>query len=167
MSANDAPPNLTDPSQGCVPREVTQARLDRRAAASALIKPGDLYTLADRVEEMARRGIDFMTTPKSYFDDLPRRLEELKITNVTQDLKELERLHILLDGGNDKYMLQIFLKEAAVLYGEQKAGPFFYEIIQRAGDPGFGYGNFSALFRSIERAQKAKDLAQRNPAGAA
>ena len=119
------------------------------------------------VEEMNRRGIDFMTTPKSYFDDLPRRLEELKITNVTQDLKELERLHILLDGGNDKYMLQIFLKEAAVLYGEQKAGPFFYEIIQRAGDPGFGYGNFSALFRSIERAQKAKDLAQRNPAGAA
>lgn len=55
MSANDAPPNLIDPSQGCVPREVTQARLDRRAAASALIKPGDLYTLADRVEEMARR----------------------------------------------------------------------------------------------------------------
>ena len=28
-------------------------------------------------------------------------------------------------------------------------------IIQRAGDPGFGYGNFRALFESIERAQKA------------
>jgi fatty-acyl-CoA synthase len=55
MSANDAPPNFIDPNQGCVPRELTQARLDRRAAASALIKPADLYTLADRVEEMARR----------------------------------------------------------------------------------------------------------------
>lgn len=54
MSANDAPPNFIDPNQGCVPRELTQARLDRRAAASALIKPADLYTLADRVEEMAR-----------------------------------------------------------------------------------------------------------------
>ena len=54
MSANDAPPNLIDQTQGCVPRELTQARLDRRAAASALIKPADLYTLADRVEEMAR-----------------------------------------------------------------------------------------------------------------
>ena len=34
--------------------------------------------------------------------------------------------------------------------------PFFYEIIQRAGDPGFGYGNFRALFESIERAQKTE-----------
>ena len=55
MNANDAPPNLTDQTQGCVPRELTQERLDRRAAASALIKPADLYTLADRVEETARR----------------------------------------------------------------------------------------------------------------
>ena len=50
-------------------------------------------------------------------------------------------------------MLQIFMREAAVLYDESRAGPFFYEIIQRAGDPGFGYGNFRALFESIERAQ--------------
>jgi 4-hydroxyphenylpyruvate dioxygenase len=64
-------------------------------------------------------------------------------------------------------MLQIFLKEAALLYGERKAGPFFYEVIQRAGDPGFGYGNFRALFESIERAQMANDPARRNPAGAA
>lgn len=33
-----------------VPREHTQALLDRRAAASAQIKPSDLYTLADRLE---------------------------------------------------------------------------------------------------------------------
>ena len=31
-------------------------------------------------------------------------------------------------------MLQIFLKEAAGLYGDPEAGPFFYEIIQRKGD---------------------------------
>jgi hypothetical protein len=37
---------------------------------------------------------------------------------------------------------------------EDRAGPVFYEIIQRAGDPGFGYGNFRALFESIERAQR-------------
>ena len=52
-------------------------------------------------------------------------------------------------------MLQIFMREAAALYDESRAGPFFYEIIQRAGDPGFGYGNFRALFESIERAQTA------------
>ena len=38
-----------------VAREVTQAKLDRRAAASALIKPRDLYTIADRLEEQAQR----------------------------------------------------------------------------------------------------------------
>jgi 4-hydroxyphenylpyruvate dioxygenase len=107
------------------------------------------------VEELARRGVEFMKTPKSYFDDLPGRLEKLGITNVKQELKELERLQILVDGSHDKYMLQIFMREAAALYDEVRAGPFFYEIIQRCGDEGFGYGNFRALFESIERAQKA------------
>jgi len=50
-------------------------------------------------------------------------------------------------------MLQIFLKESAALYGDASAGPFFYEIIQRKGDRGFGAGNFRALFESIEREQ--------------
>ena len=106
------------------------------------------------VEELKRRGVEFLKTPKSYFDDLPGRLVKLGITNVKEELAELERLQILLDGQNDKYMLQIFMREAAGLYDDWRAGPFFYEIIQRAGDPGFGYGNFRALFESIERAQK-------------
>lgn len=107
------------------------------------------------VEELRRRGVDFLATPKSYYNDLPGRLAELGITNVREELKELERLQILVDGADDKYMLQIFMREAAALYDESRAGPFFYEIIQRAGDPGFGYGNFRALFESIERAQRA------------
>ena len=53
MSANHAPLISTDLRQGVVPREITQAKLDRRAAASARIKPRDLYTLADRLEEKA------------------------------------------------------------------------------------------------------------------
>lgn len=108
------------------------------------------------VETLRGRGIEFMKTPKSYYQDLPERLAKLGITNVTQELKELERLEIEVDGANDKYMLQIFMREAAGLYDEPNAGPFFYEIIQRAGDQGFGYGNFRALFESIERAQKAE-----------
>jgi 4-hydroxyphenylpyruvate dioxygenase len=108
------------------------------------------------VEELERRGVEFMKTHPAYYRDLPDRLAKLGITNVKEELKELERLQILVDGANDKYMLQIFLREAAVLYGDGRAGPFFYEIIQRAGDPGFGYGNFRALFESIERAQTVK-----------
>lgn len=70
------------------------------------------------------------------------------------EIAELERLQILVDGAHDKYMLQIFLREAAAMYDEVCAGPFFYEVIQRRGDEGFGYGNFRALFESIERFQK-------------
>ncbi len=107
------------------------------------------------VEELKRRKVDFMDTPASYYRDLPRRLDALGITNVKQELSLLEQHQILLDGSQDRYMLQIFLREAKALYSDERAGPFFYEIIQRCGDEGFGYGNFRALFESIERAQKA------------
>ncbi len=105
------------------------------------------------VEELKRRSVDFMDTPESYYRDLPRRLETLGIHNVKEELGVLEKHQILLDGSQDRYMLQIFLREAKALYSDERAGPFFYEIIQRCGDEGFGYGNFRALFESIERAQ--------------
>ena len=108
------------------------------------------------VEELHRRGVEFLSTPPEYYRYLPERLAKLGIHNVKEELKELERLQILVDGASDKYMLQIFMREASVMYDETRAGPFFYEIIQRAGDQGFGYGNFRALFESIERAQKAE-----------
>ena len=41
---------LVAPTQQPVPRQQTQALLDLRSAASARIKPADLYTLADRLE---------------------------------------------------------------------------------------------------------------------
>ncbi len=107
------------------------------------------------VEELKRRAVEFMPTHPAYYTHLPERLANLGITNVAAELAELERLQILVDGAHDKYMLQIFMREAAAMYDENRAGPFFYEIIQRAGDEGFGYGNFRALFESIERAQKS------------
>ena len=114
----------------------------------------DVQDIIGSVEELKRRSVDFMDTPPSYYRDLPRRLETLGISNVKEELGVLEKHQILLDGSQDRYMLQIFLREARTLYGDERAGPFFYEIIQRCGDEGFGYGNFRALFESIERAQQ-------------
>jgi 4-hydroxyphenylpyruvate dioxygenase len=37
-------------------------------------------------------------------------------------------------------------------------GPVFFEFIQRKKDEGFGEGNFSALFESIERDQLARGV---------
>jgi len=77
---------------------------------------------------------------------------------LEEPLDELRDLGVLVDGdGRDSYLLQIFLKDSAGLYGDAEAGPFFYELIQRKGDQGFGAGNFRALFESIEREQRGKD----------
>jgi len=52
--------------------------------------------------------------------------------------------------------LQIFLKDAARIFADAEAGPFFFELIQRKGDAGFGAGNFRALFDSVEGQQIAR-----------
>ena len=82
---------------------------------------------------------------------MPERLTRLGIGTIDEDLDLLRDLQILVDGDREhSYLLQIFMKDAASLYHHQEAGPFFFEIIQRKGDEGFGGGNFRALFESIE-----------------
>ena len=107
------------------------------------------------VRDLRKQGVTFMPTPGSYYDMLPERIEKSGIKAIDEDLATLRDLEILVDGDHDHaYMLQIFLKEASGLYKDPSAGPFFYEIIQRKGDRGFGAGNFRALFESIEREQQ-------------
>jgi 4-hydroxyphenylpyruvate dioxygenase len=106
------------------------------------------------VRHLRARGVEFMHTPGAYYDALPQRLEELGIGALEEDLQELRELSILVDGhGKGSYLLQIFLKDSAGVHHDPEAGPFFYELIQRKGDQGFGAGNFRALFESIEREQ--------------
>ena len=108
------------------------------------------------VEALRSKGIRFLPAPGLYYDRLPRRLEEVRITNLKEPMEALRKNHVLVDGADDKYMLQIFMQDAQAMYGDEKAGPFFYELIQREGDKGFGYGNFRALFESIEASQKGE-----------
>jgi 4-hydroxyphenylpyruvate dioxygenase len=62
---------------------------------------------------------------------------------------ELQKRGILLDGstedGDPRLLLQIF--------SQTMIGPVFFEFIQRKKDEGFGEGNFTALFKSIEQDQ--------------
>jgi len=107
------------------------------------------------VQQMRKRNVDFMPTPGAYYDMMPERLKQLRIGKIDEDLDVLRKLEILVDGDKEhSYLLQIFLKDSAALYHDPAAGPFFFEIIQRKGDIGFGGGNFRALFESIERQQK-------------
>jgi 4-hydroxyphenylpyruvate dioxygenase len=115
------------------------------------ITVGDILSA---VRGLRERKVSFMPTPASYYEMLPERIQTSGIGRIDEDIATLHELEVLVDGDHDHaYMLQIFLKEAAGLYGDPDAGPFFYEIIQRKGDRGFGAGNFRALFESIEREQ--------------
>ncbi|HVV50803.1 MAG TPA: VOC family protein [Polyangia bacterium] len=106
------------------------------------------------VRGLRAAGVEFMPTPGSYYDVLPARLQQIGVGGIDESVDLLRELEILVDGSKPRqYLLQIFLKEAAGLYHDPEAGPFFFEIIQRKGDQGFGAGNFRALFEAIEREQ--------------
>ena len=99
------------------------------------------------VSELKARGVEFLPPPpQTYYDDIPGRLGE-HMEMMKEDLKELQKLSILVDADEEGYLLQIFTKPV------EDRPTLFYEIIQRMGAKGFGAGNFKALFESIEREQ--------------
>jgi 4-hydroxyphenylpyruvate dioxygenase len=109
--------------------------------------------ISEAVGRLRGSGIEFLDTPTTYYDMLPERLARQRVSNFDHEVESLKRLGILVDGEDDRYLLQIFMVEGGLLYDDSTAGPFFYEVIQRFGARGFGEGNFRALFESIERDQ--------------
>jgi len=98
---------------------------------------------------LKKRGMKFLTIPKSYYKNLRKRLDNAGI-KVKEDLDTIEKHNILVDFDDKGYLLQIFTKPV------EDRPTLFYEIIQRAGNSGFGVGNFKALFQSIEQDQAAR-----------
>jgi len=102
----------------------------------------DLLGVWDRLKTA---GTPFMTPPPATYYEM---LEE-RLPGHGEPVDELRKRGILLDGsteaGDPRLLLQIF--------SETTVGPVFFEFIQRKKDEGFGEGNFTALFKSIERDQ--------------
>jgi 4-hydroxyphenylpyruvate dioxygenase len=94
------------------------------------------------VDELTQRGVEFLSVPQSYYQDLWQRVGQIR-----EDVKEIERLNIMVDRDDEGYLLQIFTKPV------QDRPTMFFEVIQRRGSRGFGEGNFKALFEAIEREQ--------------
>ena len=97
------------------------------------------------VRALAGRGLRFMRTPTTYYDEAKVRLAGLELP-----WDELERLGILADRDDEGYLLQIFTETIT----DRPA--VFFEIIERRGARGFGEGNFKALFEAIERDQERR-----------
>jgi 4-hydroxyphenylpyruvate dioxygenase len=108
------------------------------------IATNDILRSAD---EMRARGVEFLDTPDSYYDDPELRA---RIGEVRVPIEELKARKILVDRDEDGYLLQIFTKPV----GDRPT--VFFELIERHGSLGFGKGNFRALFEAIEREQERR-----------
>ena len=96
------------------------------------------------VDVLRAKGIRFLPTPDSYYEDPQLRA---RIGEVRVPIEELQSRGILVDRDEDGYLLQIFTKPL----GDRPT--VFFEFIERHGSLGFGKGNFKALFEAIEREQ--------------
>jgi 4-hydroxyphenylpyruvate dioxygenase len=102
----------------------------------------DLPATWDKLKAL---GTPFMAPPPATYYEM---LEE-RLPGHGEPVTELQKRGILLDGstedGDPRLLLQIF--------SDTVIGPVFFEFIERKKDEGFGEGNFTALFKSIERDQ--------------
>ncbi len=97
------------------------------------------------VSELKNRGVEFLTIPAYYYEDLLQR-----VGKIDEDIQPLRELNILVDRDEEGYLLQIFTKPV------EDRPTLFFEIIQRKGAKSFGKGNFKALFEAIEREQEIR-----------
>ena len=101
-------------------------------------------------DRLKKQGIEFMTAPPgTYYEMLEERLP-----GHGEPVDELQSRGILLDGSTDGEQPRLLLQ----IFSANMIGPTFFEFIQRKDDEGFGEGNFTALFESIERDQVARGV---------
>ncbi|CAJ2511512.1 Uu.00g071370.m01.CDS01 [Anthostomella pinea] len=100
------------------------------------------------VTAMRARGVEFISVPPTYYEEMRRRLgSEKRSWELHKDMATLERLSILIDYDEGGYLLQLFTKPV------MDRPTVFVEIIERHDFEGFGAGNFKSLFEAIEREQ--------------
>lgn len=101
------------------------------------------------VENLRKRGTQFIEVPSNYYDDMRQRLKKSNV-DLEEDFAAIQSNNILIDFDEGGYLLQIFTKPML------DRPTVFIEIIQRNNFEGFGAGNFKALFEAVEREQAAR-----------
>ncbi|MGP4085006.1 4-hydroxyphenylpyruvate dioxygenase, partial [Streptomyces sp. KR55] len=87
------------------------------------------------VHRLGANGVGFLTTPSTYYDLVPERLDLRR-----HSLDALRESNILVDEDQDGQLLQIFTRSA------HPRGTLFFEVIERLGARTFGSGNIKALY---------------------
>ena len=132
---------INEPAEGLRKSQIEEY-LEYHAGAGVQHIAIETQDIVGAVRELTRRGVRFLRTPETYYDELPERVAE-----VGGQVEDLRALGILADRDDEGYLLQIFTKPV----GDRPT--VFFEIIERHGSRGFGQGNFKALFEAIEREQ--------------
>jgi 4-hydroxymandelate synthase len=96
------------------------------------------------VGTLERRGVKFLQTPSSYYDQLQER-------HVHPDLRieDLRRTNVLVDEDHWGQVFQIFTQS------EHVRRTYFWEVIDRHGARTFGSGNIKALYEAVAREKVA------------
>lgn len=162
---------INEPTHGTRRKSQIQTYLDFNKGAGfqhLALKTDDIFqTMRELKQRTHIGGFDFMPAPShAYYERLPARIGEGTLSSA--QIAELEKLGLLADKDDQGVLLQVFTKPI----GDRPT--IFVEIIQRigcdkgahgetkeqtAGCGGFGKGNFSELFKSIEDFEKQQEEA--------
>ncbi|ETI53876.1 4-hydroxyphenylpyruvate dioxygenase [Phytophthora nicotianae P1569] len=159
---------VNEPTFGTKRKSQIQTYLEQNVGAGLqhmALKTDDIFhTLAEMQKRSHVGGFEFMPRPnKVYYEQMPERIGDAL---TKEQYKQIEQLGLLVDKDDQGILLQIFTKPL----GDRAT--VFFEIIERvgcmkdiagrleqaAGCGGFGKGNFSALFKSIEDYEKSLNV---------
>lgn len=96
------------------------------------------------VHEFSHRGLEFLHTPRAYYEMLAGRLP-----GIRDEIADLRSANVLADRDEWGYLLQLFTRSP------YDRNTLFYELVQRRGARGFGSANIKALYEAVERERLA------------
>jgi 4-hydroxymandelate synthase len=96
-------------------------------------------SITSAVREFRDRGIEFLPTPRVYYDMLATRL-----SGIAAEIEDLRETDVLADCDEWGYLLQLFTRSPYI------RNTLFYELIERRGARGFGAANVKALYAAVE-----------------
>jgi 4-hydroxyphenylpyruvate dioxygenase len=159
---------INEPTFGTKRKSQIQTFLEQNVGAGlqhmALKTENIFFTLSEMRKRSHCGGFEFMPRPsEEYYKKMPTRIGN---GLTKQQFQQIEELGLLVDKDDQGILLQIFTKPL----GDRPTA--FFEIIQRvgclteiagkmeqaAGCGGFGKGNFSELFKSIEEYEKTLNV---------
>lgn len=156
---------MNEPVFGTKRKSQIQTYLEHNEGAGvqhlALASEDIFRTLREMRKRSAVGGFEFMPSPPpTYYKNLKSRAGDVL---SDEQIKECEELGILVDRDDQGTLLQIFTKpvgDRPTIFIEiiQRVGCMLKDVkgkeYQKGGCGGFGKGNFSELFKSIEEYEK-------------